>query len=141
MKLRNNRMIKPIVFLLLTTALSLVSRSAAAGPPTEQIKATVDKALLVLKDPQFKPPSKVTERRDQLRQILFARFDFTEMARRASAPIGAGARPRSRKNSSNYLPTSSNAPMLASSNPTPMKKSSTTTSASTVPLPMSAARS
>ena len=91
MKLRNNRMIKPIVFLLLTTALSLLSRSAAAGPPTEQIKATVDKALLVLKDPQFKPPSKVTERRDQLRQILFARFDFTEMARRA---LGANWRRR-----------------------------------------------
>ena len=91
MKLRNNRMMKPIVFLLFATALSLVSRSAAAGLPTEQIKATVDKALLVLKDPQFKPPSKFTERRDQLRQILFARFDFTEMARRA---LGANWRRR-----------------------------------------------
>ena len=51
--------------------------------PTDQIKGTVDKAVLVLKDPRLKPPAKVSERRDQLKQILFARFDFTEMAKRA----------------------------------------------------------
>jgi phospholipid transport system substrate-binding protein len=58
-------------------------RYADAGVPTEQIKATVDKALTVLKDPRLKPPAKLRERRDHLRQILFARFDFTEMAKRA----------------------------------------------------------
>jgi phospholipid transport system substrate-binding protein len=59
--------------------------SAAAGLPTEQIRSTVDRALLVLKDPQLKPAAKTRERRDQLKQILFARFDFTEMAKRALA--------------------------------------------------------
>jgi phospholipid transport system substrate-binding protein len=59
--------------------------SAAAGLPTEQIRSTVDRALLVLKDPQLKPAAKTKERRDQLKQILFARFDFTEMAKRALA--------------------------------------------------------
>ena len=91
MKLRNNCIIKPILFLLLTAALSLVSRNASAGAPTEQIKSTVDKALVVLSDPQLKAPSKHNERRDQLRQILFARFDFTEMSRRA---LGADWRQR-----------------------------------------------
>ena len=62
-----------------------------AGLPTDQIKATVDKALTVLRDPRFKPPAKLNDRRDQLRQILFARFDFTEMARRA---LGANWRRR-----------------------------------------------
>src|SRR5215468_7016672 len=90
MKRKNSRM-QILVVLLLTLALSTVARSAAAGVPTEQIKGTVDKALLVLKDPALKPPAKLSERRDQLRQILFARFDFTEMARRA---LGANWRRR-----------------------------------------------
>jgi len=80
---KNNWILKSFIVLLLTAALSSVSRSAVAGVPTEQIKATVEKALVVLKDPELKPPAKMSERRDQLRQILFARFDFTEMARRA----------------------------------------------------------
>ena len=64
-------------------AIIFLSASAQAGMPTDQIKGTVDKAVLVLKDPRLKPPAKVSERRDQLKQILFARFDFTEMAKRA----------------------------------------------------------
>jgi phospholipid transport system substrate-binding protein len=77
-------------FLLLSLAMS--TGNAVAGLPTEQIKATVDKALVVLKDPRLKPAAKLTERRDQLKQILFARFDFTEMSRRA---LGANWRRRS----------------------------------------------
>lgn len=64
---------------------------ANAGVPTDQIRATVDKALLVLKDPALKVDSKQKTRRDQLKQILFARFDFTEMAKRA---LGAAWRRR-----------------------------------------------
>jgi phospholipid transport system substrate-binding protein len=71
--------------------LALLSGSAAAGLPTEQIKATVDKALLVLKDPKLKAAAKLKERREQLKQILFARFDFSEMAKRS---LGANWRRR-----------------------------------------------
>jgi phospholipid transport system substrate-binding protein len=63
--------------------LTLGSGNAVAGLPTDQIKSTVEKALVVLKDSRLKPPAKSKELRDQLRQILFARFDFTEMAKRA----------------------------------------------------------
>jgi len=91
MNRKNSSMLKIFVVLLLTAALSIVARRAAAGVPTEQIKTTVEKALVVLKDPQLKTPAKMSERRDQLRQILFARFDFTEMARRA---LGANWRRR-----------------------------------------------
>jgi phospholipid transport system substrate-binding protein len=45
----------------------------------------------VLKDPQLKPAAKTKERRDQLKLILFNRFDFTEMAKRA---LGANWRRR-----------------------------------------------
>lgn len=81
MKRKNNPTMKAMAVFLL--ALALFSGDAHAGVPTDQIKATVDKALVVLKDPRLKPAAKVKERRDQLKQILFARFDFTEMAKRA----------------------------------------------------------
>src|SRR6266850_2456585 len=78
---RSNQFIQTAGFLLLILALG--AGNVSAGLPTDQIKATVDKALTVLRDPRFKPPAKLNDRRDQLRQILFARFDFTEMAKRA----------------------------------------------------------
>jgi phospholipid transport system substrate-binding protein len=74
---------KSITAGLLFLALALGSGNALAGLPTDQIKSTVEKALVVLKDPRLKPPARLKERRDQLRQILFARFDFAEMAKRA----------------------------------------------------------
>jgi phospholipid transport system substrate-binding protein len=58
------------------------ARSAEA-PATEQIKNTVENALVVLRDPKLKPAGKNNERRELLKQVLFARFDFSEMARRA----------------------------------------------------------
>jgi phospholipid transport system substrate-binding protein len=68
---------------LLTLATGRVPEASAGGPATDQIKSTVENALLVLRDPKFKPVTKTNERRNLLKQILFARFDFTEMARRA----------------------------------------------------------
>jgi phospholipid transport system substrate-binding protein len=85
---------KNVQILALTVWLSfswLNPGAVAAGVPTDQIKATVDRALIVLRDPKFKPATKIKERRDQLKQILFGRFDFTEMARRA---LGANWRRR-----------------------------------------------
>lgn len=72
-------------------AFGFLSGRARAGLPTEQIKATVDKALVVLRDAKLKPAAKLKERRDELRKILFARFDFTEMAKRS---LGANWRRR-----------------------------------------------
>lgn len=72
-------------------ALALGAAIADAGVATDQIKSTVDKAIIVLKDARLKPSVKTKERRDQLKQILYARFDFTEMARRA---LGANWRRR-----------------------------------------------
>jgi phospholipid transport system substrate-binding protein len=76
-----NLRIVVMAFLLLPGWLS--TGAADGGVPTDQIKATVDRALVVLKDPRFKAAAKTKERRAQLKQILFARFDFNEMARRA----------------------------------------------------------
>jgi phospholipid transport system substrate-binding protein len=86
---RSKQFIQTAGFLLLILVLG--AGEAGAGMPTDQIKATVDKALTVLRDPRFKSPANLNDRRDQLRQILFARFDFTEMAKRA---LGANWRRR-----------------------------------------------
>jgi phospholipid transport system substrate-binding protein len=79
--LQSSRYLKSLCLSVLVV--SLLTGSVYAGVATEQIKGTVDKAVAVLKDPRLKPAAKLKERRDQLRQILFARFDFTEMAKRA----------------------------------------------------------
>ncbi|HEY7218487.1 MAG TPA: ABC transporter substrate-binding protein [Candidatus Binatia bacterium] len=80
MTLRSSR-ITTILFLLVIFA--AIADTAYAGLPTDQIKTTVDNALMVLRDPKLKPAAKLKDRRDQLKRILFARFDFTEMAKRA----------------------------------------------------------
>ena len=60
--------------------------AAYAGAPTEQLRSTVDRVLVILQDPSLKPEGKQKERREQLRQVVSARFDFAEMARRSLGP-------------------------------------------------------
>ncbi|MGZ8466437.1 MAG: MlaC/ttg2D family ABC transporter substrate-binding protein [Candidatus Binatia bacterium] len=67
-------------------AITLTATQVRAGLPTDQIKATVDKAQLVLRDPRFKPATKQSERREHLKQVLFSRFNFAEMAKRSLGP-------------------------------------------------------
>ena len=81
-------------------AMWTAAASVSAGVPTEQIRSTVDRAILVLKDPRLKPAAKTKERRDQLKQILFTRFDFTEMAKRA---LGADWRRRTPKEQEEFV--------------------------------------
>src|SRR5262245_36655975 len=89
-----NRKSNPIRLSAIGLALLILLHGAAghAGLATDQIKATVDKAAAVLRDPKFKAAAKTQERREQLKQILFARFDFAEMAKRS---LGANWRRRS----------------------------------------------
>ncbi|MGH7927272.1 MAG: ABC transporter substrate-binding protein, partial [Candidatus Binatia bacterium] len=62
---------KPPWFAVTATVLAfwMTAVSGAAGLPTEQIRSTVDRAIMVLKDPRLKPAAKTKERRDQLKQI------------------------------------------------------------------------
>ena len=84
----------PLVVYLVIPSMSL------GGVATDQIKITVDKALLVLKDPRLKPAAKAKDRREQLKQILFARFDFAEMARRS---LGSNWRQRTPKEQDEFV--------------------------------------
>jgi phospholipid transport system substrate-binding protein len=54
-----------------------------AGAPGDQVRQTVDKLLTTLNDPQLKGEQKKNERRQKLKEVLYQRFDFTEMAKRS----------------------------------------------------------
>ena len=72
------KVIVPVLVLLLLVSLPDPSR---AGIPADQVRQTADKVLLILQDPRLKAADKKKERRDQLRQVISARFDFNEMAK------------------------------------------------------------
>jgi len=55
---------------------------AEAGLPTDQTRTTVDKVISIL---QQSGPRK-EERRQQLRDVIYSRFDFAEMAKRSLGP-------------------------------------------------------
>lgn len=54
-----------------------------AGLPTDQTRATIDQVLEILNNPELKSKSAKEERRSRLRQVIYPRFDFAEMARRS----------------------------------------------------------
>lgn len=62
-----------------------VAVPALAGPPTDAVRASVDRALKVLEDPALRGEAHTAERRKQLREIANDLFDFEEMSRRALA--------------------------------------------------------
>ena len=64
----------------------LVPTVVHAGVPTDQVRATVDQVLEILNNPRLKSKSAKEERRSRLRQVIYPRFDFAEMARRSLGP-------------------------------------------------------
>jgi phospholipid transport system substrate-binding protein len=60
-----------------------VARPAAAGVPSEQLKAQIDRVLKVLDDPELKKDGKGKDRRTAVRKIANDIFDFGETARRS----------------------------------------------------------
>jgi len=69
---------------LLALALSAVTASpAAAGAPSDQLKAQIDRVLKTLDDPELKKEGKERDRRAAVRKIANDIFDFGETARRS----------------------------------------------------------
>jgi phospholipid transport system substrate-binding protein len=62
--------------------LALTASTHAAGP-AQEIQAGIEKVIAILKDPALKPESKRAERLDQLRTVVYSKFDFAEMAKRS----------------------------------------------------------
>jgi phospholipid transport system substrate-binding protein len=83
--------------LALAFALSLVAAGdAAAGAPTDQLKAQIDRVLKVLDDPELKKDGRLRERRTAVRKIANDIFDFGETARRSLARHWQGRTPAER---------------------------------------------
>ena len=68
---------------LLWAFLLFLPFNAYAESPIVEVKSTVDQAIQILTDPQFRGESKKQERRKRLRDAIFVRFDFQEMAQRS----------------------------------------------------------
>jgi phospholipid transport system substrate-binding protein len=66
-------------------AMSLPWPALAAGPQA-RIRDILEAASAVIHDPQLQGPQKEGERKQRVQQIIFAAFDFGEMARAALRP-------------------------------------------------------
>ena len=60
-----------------------VAAPSHAGAPADQMRGAIEKVVSVLKDPNLKSGAKRSERLDQLRQAIYQKFDFAEMAKRS----------------------------------------------------------
>ena len=58
---------------------------AWGGPPTDQLRASIDRVLKTLEDPELKKESRARERRKMVRKIAEEIFDFSETAKRSLA--------------------------------------------------------
>jgi len=58
------------------------TRSAAR----EQVQSAIEKVTAILNDPTLKSAAKKGERIERLRQVIFPKFDFAEMAKRSLGP-------------------------------------------------------
>jgi phospholipid transport system substrate-binding protein len=70
--------------------------SAGAGQPTEQLKASIDRIVKILEDPELRKESRVLERRKVVRRIADEIFDFSETAKRSLAVHWQGRTPAER---------------------------------------------
>ncbi len=74
-----------IVFTIICLTISVFTQSAYAEEPTEQMKQSIDSVLAVLKNKSLEGPEKTAQRRTAIRKIVYSRFDFREMSKRALA--------------------------------------------------------
>jgi phospholipid transport system substrate-binding protein len=77
------RIVHGLLVGLLTVAMLAVSVPAWAGPPSEQLRAQMDRVINVLEDPELKREGRRVERRSAIRRLANEIFDFTETSRRS----------------------------------------------------------
>jgi len=63
-----------------------VVRPAAASEPADQLKAAVDQVIKILEDPSLKASGKGEVRREAIRRVTDALFDWEETARQSLGP-------------------------------------------------------
>jgi len=68
---------------ILVISLLISSLDARAMGPMAQMRTTIEGVLHILKDEDLKRPENRARRRQMLKQLIYSRFDFEEMSRRA----------------------------------------------------------
>jgi phospholipid transport system substrate-binding protein len=86
-----------LVPLFLVAVVLAAGRPAHAGAPTDQLKGSIDRVLVVLQDPALKQPGKGDERRQKIRAIANEIFDWQETGKRALARHWQGRNPSERE--------------------------------------------
>jgi phospholipid transport system substrate-binding protein len=81
--MKNCRIRNIIVAVAVAASLAMPLAHAGAESPTAQIKATVDRVISVLSDPELKAADRQGKRQNLLRELIYERFDFEEMAKRS----------------------------------------------------------
>lgn len=71
------------VVVCFVVAFVFFSAAVAQQGPSAQVKATVDRVLIILKDPTLKNAGNEAQRRKRLQEAIRPRFDFREMAKRS----------------------------------------------------------
>lgn len=79
---RNGGTLWSTVFMMII-CIGMVASPGYAGPPTDSMKTTIDEVLRIVREKELKQPEKSEERRHLLEKVVAARFDYTEMSRRA----------------------------------------------------------
>ena len=87
----------PIISLLIVLSYLLLPAESRAGGPTEQVRATVDKVLIIVRSPNPKSIAQIAAQRAQLLEVIYPRFDFTEMAKRSLGPHWARRTPEEQR--------------------------------------------
>jgi phospholipid transport system substrate-binding protein len=82
--------------LVLLCCLFLLTK-VGAGDPTEQMRATVDKVLTIVRTSNPKSKSQIANQRAQLVEVIYPRFDFQEMAKRSLGPHWARRTPEEQR--------------------------------------------
>jgi len=81
-KIKNRNLGKDLALYLLAILL-LYPLEAFAISPTVQVKSSVDQVIRILTDPRLQGKAKKEEQQNLLRETIFPRFDFKEMAKRS----------------------------------------------------------
>jgi len=81
----------------MAVGIGLAAGAAWAGPATDQVKASVDRVIKIVTDPELKKPQNAEKRRHQIREVARNLFDFEDMAKRALGRHWAQRTPPQRK--------------------------------------------
>ena len=86
-----------VVSLLFLLFCLLVPWPSRAGGPTEQVRGTVDKVMTIVRSSHPTSKAQMEAQRAQLVEVIYPRFDFTEMAKRSLGRHWAGLTPEEQR--------------------------------------------